>query len=242
MSLPGRTIDGMATTGRLLVRSGIEIGRTLEAMLADADNVSAVWQEGERLFLSRLLRVEPVEGWFVVACDATREANVALLASSAVTFTCNHRGAHYNFVATAPCTVEHERAAAIRFAFPLALFAHQRRTQPRIQAPARIPLRCEIPWGPLSFDAEVVDVSLDGIGTIVYGADIQLPTGTKLERARIMHPDRTPVVIDLEVRYAIRMTGRDGAPAMRSGCRFLGASEDLHDLIRLFVTELDAQR
>jgi c-di-GMP-binding flagellar brake protein YcgR len=241
MSLPGRTIDGMATTGRLLVRSGIEIGRTLDAMLADGDLVTAVWHEGERLFLSRLLRVDPVASRFVVAYDATREANAALLVSSTVTFTCNHRGAHYNFVATAPCAIEHEGAAAIRFAFPLALFAHQRRTQPRIQAPARIPLRCEIPWGPLSIDAQVVDVSLDGIGTIVYGTDIQLPTGTKLEQAQIIHPDRAPVVIDLEVRYSIRVTGSDGTPAMRSGCRFLGASQDLHDLIRLFVTELDAQ-
>lgn len=238
-SLEGRTIDGLATTGRLLVRSGIEIGRTLEAMLADGDPITAVWQEGERLFLSRLLRVEPIEGWFVVAFSATPEANRALLAFSSVTFACNHRGAHYNLVATAPCAVEHESSPAIRFAFPLALYAHQRRAQPRIPPPARIPLRCEIPWGPLSFDAEVVDVSLDGIGALIYDASIHLPTGTRLAAVRILHPERSPVIVDLEVRYSRPTTGRDGVPAIRSGCRFLGASEDLGDLIRLFVTELD---
>ena len=240
MTLPARTIDGLATTGRLLVRSGIEIGRTLEAMLADGDNVTAVCQEGERLFLSRLLRVEPVEGRFIVARSATKEADLALLASSSVTFACNHRGAHYNFVATAPCAVEHEGSAAIRFAFPLALYAHQRRTLPRIRAQPRIPLRCEISWGPLSFDAEVVDVSLDGIGTVVYDAGVRLPTGTMLERVRIVHPERSPVIVDLEVRYSCAIIARDGGPAMRSGCRFLGQSEDLRDLMRLFVTELDA--
>jgi c-di-GMP-binding flagellar brake protein YcgR len=240
MGLEGRTIDGLATTGRLLVRSGIEIGRTLEAMLADGDLVTAVWQQGERLFLSRLLLVDPVQEWFALACDSLREANEALLASASVTFTCNHRGAHYNFVAVAPRAVEVDGAPALRCAFPLALYAHQRRATPRVETPARIPLRCEIPWGPLAIDAEVVDVSLDGIGTIVYGSDIQLAIGTKLEAVRIAHPERSPVMVDLEVRYSVRIPGPDGMPAMRSGCRFLGASEDLQDLIRLFVTEMDA--
>ena len=235
------TIDALATTTRLLVRSGIEIGHTLEAMLADGDPVTAEVQAGERLFLSRLLRVESFEGWFVVACSATKETNLALLSAPSATLTCNHRGVHYNFIATAPREIEHEGSAAIRFAFPLALFAHQRRAQPRIQAPARIPLRCEIAWGPLSFDAQVVDVSLEGIGTIVYDTDIHLDAGTRLERVRIVHPERSPVVVDLEVRYSCPALQRDGTPAMRSGCRFLGASEDLNDLIRLFVTDLDAK-
>ena len=223
------------------MRSGIEIGHTLEAMLADGDPVTADIQQSDRLFLSRLLHVESFEGWFVVACSATKEANLALLSLPSVTLACNHRGVHYNFIATAPREIEHEGLAAIRFAFPLALFAHQRRAQPRMPPPARIPLRCEIAWGPLSFDAQVVDVSLDGIGTILYGTEIHLPTGTRLERAKIVHPERSPVIVDLEVRYSCPAVDRDGTPAMRSGCRFLGASEDLHDLIRLFVIELDAK-
>jgi c-di-GMP-binding flagellar brake protein YcgR len=240
MGLEGRTIDGLATTGRLLVRSGIEIGRTLEAMQADGDMVTAVWQQGERLFLSRLLGVDPVQEWFAVAYDTAPQANQALLASSSVTFTCNHRGAHYNFVATLPRAIAIDGTPAMRFAFPLALYAHQRRAKPRVAVPARIPLRCEIPWGPLAIDAEVVDVSLDGVGTIVYGSDVQLAIGTKLERVRIVHPERDAVVVDLEVRYSVRIVGPDGTSAMRSGCRFLGSSQDLRDLIRVFVTELDA--
>ena len=239
---PSASVDDLATTTtRLLVRSGIEIGHTLEAMLADGDAVTAEVQQGERLFLSRLLRVEAFEGWFVVACSATKETNLALLLSSSVTLTCNHRGVHYNFIATAPRETDHEGLAAIRFTLPLALFAHQRRAQPRIQMPPSVPLRCEIEWGPVSFDAQVVDVSLDGIGTITYDTDIHLQAGTRLERVRIIHPQRGPVVVDLEVRYSCPAVERDGTPAMRSGCRFLGAPEDLNDLIRLFVTDLDAK-
>ena len=63
---------------------------------------------------------------------------------------------------------------------------------------------------------------------------------TKLEGVRILLPERSPICLDLEVRYSVRITGRDGAPAMRSGCRFIGAPQDLLDLIRIFVTEIDA--
>lgn len=235
------SIDAIATTTRLLVRSGIEIGHTLEAMLADGDAVTAEVQQGERLFLSRLLHVDTLEGSFVVACTASKEANLALLTSASTTFTCNHRGAHYGFVAKVQSETDHEGSAAIRFAFPIALFAHQRRAQSRIRMPPSVPLRCEIDWGPLSFDAQVVDVSLDGIGTIIYDTDIDLKTGTRLKGVRIVHPERSPVIVDLEVRYSCRVVGRDGTHAMRSGCRFLGALEDLNDLIRLFVTDLDAK-
>jgi len=236
------TIGALATTTRLLVRSGIEIGHTLEAMLADGDPLTAEVQLGEKLFLSRILSVDPEGRTFVVACSASREANFALLTAASTTFTCNHRGAHYGFIAGAPREAEQGGAVAIRFAFPLAVYAHQRREQSRIEAPPRVPLRCEIAWGPLSFDAEVVDISLDGFGAIIYEAGIYLAPGTRLERARIIHPQRAPVVVDLDVRHACRVQLRDGTPAIRAGCRFLGAPQDLNDLIRLFVTDLDAGR
>lgn len=241
MNAAPASIDALATTTRLLVRSGIEIGHTLEAMLADGDSVTAEVQQGERLFLSRLLQVATLEGTFVVACSASKEVNLALLTAASTTFSCNHRGAHYGFVAKALRETDCEGSAAIRFAFPVALFAHQGRTQPRVQMPPSVPLRCEIDWGPLSFDAQVVDVSLDGIGTIIYARDIHLPPGTRLDGVRIVHPERSPVIVDLEVRYSFNVVGRDGTPGMRSGCRFLGALEDLHDLVRLFVTDLDAK-
>jgi len=241
MTAAPASIDSLATTTRLLVRSGIEIARTLEAMLADGDPVTAEVLQGERLFLSRLLQVDAREGSFVVACAASKEVNLALLGAVATTFTCNHRGAHYGFVAKAPREAVHEGSPGLKFDFPIALFAHQQRARPRVQMPPSVPLRCEIDWGPLSFDAQVVDVSLDGVGTIIYDIDIHLPTGTRLSGVRIMHPERTPIVVDLEVRYAVRVVGRDGAPALRSGCRFLGTPEELNDLIRLFITDLDAK-
>jgi hypothetical protein len=84
-----------------------------------------------------------------------------------------------------------------------------------------------------------VDISRKGIGTIVYDTGIRLEAGTRLPRVRIEHPGRA-VMVSLEVRHARKVTLPDGRPAMRAGCRLIGAHHDLVDLIRLFVTDLEA--
>jgi hypothetical protein len=73
---------------------------------------------------------------------------------------------------------------------------------------------------------------------MIYDAGIALTPGTRLRRVRIEHPKRT-VLVGLEVRHVRRVLLRNGRPAMRAGCRFIGARHDIEDLIRLFVTDLD---
>lgn len=236
-----RMDDVLSTTTRLLVRSGIEIGHLLKAMLADGDPVTVEVGKDERLLLSRLLHVDVSDNSFVLAWSESKEANRELLSRASVTMTCNHGGMHYGFVATAPRETMHEGSTAVRFAFPIALFAHRQRAQPRILIPSRVPLECKIGRGLKFLDARIVDISLEGIGTILDDPGIQLEPGTRLVGTRIRHPERGPVVVDLEVRYSIGGVLPGGKPATRSGCRLLGASKHLHDLIRLFVTDLDAK-
>lgn len=236
MSPPGNSAD---TTGTLLVRSAAEIEESLEEMRAAGDTLSASLEEGEQLFLSRLLQVDPVGRTMTIAFSDARAANRALLARDSVIITCNHRGVHYEFMAARPHEVQLADVAAIRFSLPAAMLAMRRRAHPRFAVPPRVPLKCVVEWGPVSFEAQVVDVSRKGVGTIVYDAGIRLEPGTRLPRARIEHPRRT-VLVGLEVRHARRVTLPDGRPAMRAGCRLIGAHHDLEDLIRLFVTDLEA--
>jgi flagellar brake protein len=224
----------------MLVRSRAEIGVSLEAMREAGNPVTASLERGEHLFLSRLLRVDPQNQAIVLACSELRSANHALLSCATATFSCNHRGVHYEFVAANPNEVEFQGATAIQLSFPTALIALHRRAQPRFIVPPRVPLRCVIEWGPVAFDARVVDVSREGIGAIVYAPDIRLEPGTRLARARIEHPLRS-VMVSLEVRHARKVTLPDGRPAIRAGCRLIGARHDLDELIGLFVTDLDQQ-
>ena len=112
----------------------------------------------------------------------------------------------------------------------------ERRTHPR--APARAPVICEMRVGEVAFEATVVDLSLGGIGTLVYDASVRLDPGSRIAGARIRHPQREAVTVELEVRHVARVTLPDGLPANRAGCRLFGPREDLEDLVRRFLAEL----
>jgi c-di-GMP-binding flagellar brake protein YcgR len=228
----------LATTGQLLVRSGIEIGRILDSMLEDGDTMTANLQS-ELLFLSRLLYVEPVKGYMLLAYCDHKPTNTAVLAARALTLRCNHRGAQFAFSGGKPSQNTHSGQPCIQCGLPTAMLAmNQRRANQRVQVPAQAPVDCDVRMGVLSFDAKVVDVSLDGIGTLVSDGTIPLCAGTRLERARIRHPQHEPIFVDLEVRYVSRVTLANGERASRIGCKILSTSEDLEELIRLFIIDL----
>jgi len=100
-------------------------------------------------------------------------------------------------------------------------------------------LTCEITIGPISFDAKVVDISLNGIGAITYDAGIHLEAGMMLRRTRIVRPRELPLIVDLEVRHISNIVLPDGRAAHRAGCRLIGPAGEIESLIRNFVISLE---
>ena len=79
--------------------------------------------------------------------------------------------------------------------------------------------------GITSFHASITDLSENGIGFLVYAADIHLAPGTILLGV-ITIPGRAPLVSDLEVRHSQRIRTADGRHALRSGCRLINPKVD----------------
>ena len=229
----------LANTGQLLVRSGIEIDRILSAIAEDGDTVSANLPS-KTMFLSRLVFVEPVKQFMLISYCDHKPANAEILAAKkAITFKCNHRGAQFAFSCNGARQALHDRQPAIQLGMPTTLLAllHRRGTQ-RLQVPAQAQVDCLLRMGVLSFDARLVDVSMDGMGFLLGEDAIPLCAGTRLEGARIRHPQREPLIVDIEVRHVTRVSLPDGKRATRIGCRILAAPGDLEELIRLFIIDL----
>ena len=104
--------------------------------------------------------------------------------------------------------------------------------------PAKVTLRCEMRVGALSLEASVVDVSLGGIGTLVYDPRVRLSPGMKIENARILHSDNIPVTVDLEITNVTPVVDRDGRAANRAGCIIRGSRQVLEELVRMFISDL----
>lgn len=227
----------VAATGQMLVRSGMEIRQMLQSMCSAGAALSASLRDGELLFLSRLLRVDPEGRSIVVACSDVKPANSELFAAPMVTFGCNHEGIHYEFTVGQPREAEHAGAPAIELSFPGALLALKARKHAPATLPAELPVACEVRLGPLTFDASIVDVGLDGLAVMLYDASIRIDPGARLERVRIVHPGPA-LAVDLEIEEVSRIALKNGTQAQRARCRIEGRREDIEALIRLFVTDL----
>lgn len=227
----------LSTTGQLLVRSGIEIGRLLDSMIEDRDAVTASLPQ-EVLFLSQLVYVEPVRGFMLLSYSDHKAANSAALASRSLTLRCNHRGAQFAFIGNGPRQMTHRGQACIQTGLPTQVLGMQRRAQVRVNIPAHAPVGCDVRMGLQAFAARVADVSHDGICMLITDPTIPLCAGTRLERARIRHPQADPFEVDFEVRNVARVTLPNGERASRVGCQVVGSRETLEHLIRLFIIDL----
>jgi len=193
----------------------------------------------QMLFLSKLLYVEPVRGYMLLSYSDRKAANTEALAARSLTLRCNHRGAQFAFAGDKPRQTAYVGQPCIQLGLPTAILGmQQRRGLSRVQVPAQAPVRCDLRMGLQAFASRVVDVSLDGIGALVSDPAIPLCAGTRLERARIRHPQREPLYVDLEVCYVTRVTLANGERASRIGCKILSSPEVLEELIRLFIIDL----
>lgn len=228
----------LSNTGRLLVRSGIEIGRMLDAMLEDGDAVTASLPP-QLIFLSRLVRVEPRNGTMLLACSDNKSANMAALAARSLVLRCNHRGAQFAFSGDKPRYTVETGLPCIQCGLPATVLGmQQRRGVADIQAPAEAVVRCDLRLGERVFASRLIDVGLDGTCVLAADPSIPLREGTRLEGARIRHAQTGPYLVDLEVRGSTRTVLADGRPASRIRCKLLASREVLENLIRLFIIDL----
>ena len=224
----------------VLFRSRIEIGRILDDLARDGSTVSADVQNGQRLFLTRVLHVDPEREFFVIAYSENKTANMELREQAGVDLRATHHGSRIEFSAWRPADTVFNEQAAVRLEFPVMLARWQRRQYPRYELPAEASLRCVADSaGFAPFEARISDISLGGLGAMIYDADIRLPAGTVLRDCRIMVPGKEAVDTDLEVRYTTPTVLADGSRLNRSGVRFLQKTDELEALIKVFVIDLE---
>jgi c-di-GMP-binding flagellar brake protein YcgR len=225
------------TTGQLLVRSGIEIERILNTMVHDGAAVTA--RLSDLMFLSRLLSFDPAQQQVMLAYCDHKPANSAVLAARSVTFICNHRGAQFAFACTKPLQGMHSGQPAIRTTAPTIMLALQHgRNRTRTQMPSEADVRCELWMGVISFEARLVDMSLDGKAFLLGDPGIPVCAGTRLQAARIRHGEREPLVVDIEVDQVMHAAPHNGKRATRIGCRIVAEREQMEKIIRLFIIDL----
>jgi len=213
-------------------RTPLEMVDILRLLKSRNVPITAHLHAGELLFKSRLYVVDPVGACIIIEPSADEAANAALLSRPRCTFFASPTGVQVEFVAADPRKVEHEGKPAIRFKFPDVLADRQRREHDRASVSTQVPLECLADdGGVLSFKGGLVDISVGGLGFLIYDASITLEPGTVLKGCRIGPPDEPPLILDLEVRYSEMVSLADGTRAERSGCRVVVGPETLKEFV-----------
>ncbi len=229
-----------AAPENVLYRSRTEIGRIMQRLAEGGCSVSTVLGGNEQ-FVSRLLAVNLVSGHFYIAYSANKLLNSALFARPATEFTTTYEGNHFVFPAANPSASLYEGQPAIRFTLPVSLLRYHQHERPPVAAAAsEISLRCIADEGGfLPFEARIIDISLDGIGSMLYDKDIVLDPDVPLKACRIIIPNESPVITDAKVLNTVRVTLPDGTVVNRASLSFLQLPEKIDALINVFIQDLD---
>ena len=212
--------------------SPTEIAAVLAILQNENATLSAHLQGGELRFASKLRAVDPTRAFIIIDASADEAANAALLARPRCTFFAPIPGGQVEFAAADPQAVEHDGSQAIRLKFPDVLADRQRREHERAAVWPQVPLECVADEGGiLSFKGGLVDISIGGLGFLMYDPSITLEPGTVLKGCRIEPYNDEPLVLDLEVRYSEMVDLADGSHAERSGCRVVERPESLKEFV-----------
>ena len=222
-----------------LYRSRIEIYRILQVLEKERSSLGAIIGTS-RMFVSHIVSVDPAADHFLVAYCANKLRNKMLRDLPVVEFTAFYKNAQIVFEVSNPLDTEFDGQPSIRFAFPQSLILHHRREQPRIPVPEDTSLRCVADEGSIiPFEARVTDISLDGMGGILYDSGVTLTEGAMLKGCRIVMPSGDAIIADFRIRYVTTVTLPDGTCAHRAGVRFTQSPEQIKALIGMFVCDLD---
>lgn len=190
-------------------------------------------RESGQVFASRVRLVDAGRNALLLDPSANAQANAALMATKAIILQCRTEKGQIEIPTSMPVMDTLEGKPVLRFPLPDILIIRQRRTEPRIAPAASEPLHCVADEGGfLSFDAVVVDVSLSGMGALIYDSGIQLTPGTVLKECRISHSLGEVADLDIEVLHVEETLLPDGRKAYRAGCRFLKQNDALAQLVQ----------
>jgi hypothetical protein len=228
----------LATTGQLLVRSGIEIDRLLSQMVEDHATVTANLAS-QVIFLSRLVAVDPVKERVTVAYSDYKAANAALLSSPSVTFRCHHRWGQFAFQCTKPRQSTHNGSQAIEMIAPPIVVAlqHRRRVSRSPVTPEPPQIYCELRMGPISFDARLVDMSVDGRAFLLGQPAIPVCAGTRLSGVKLEPRGRPSLEVDIDVNRVIPAVLPNGERATRLACKIIAPEPQMEQLIGNFIVD-----
>lgn len=221
-----------------LIASQTEISRILRAAQAKRTPVAVFFGSEDEFVLSRIVDVDPVGGWIFLAYGHHKLTNARLLAAGQLELAFGDERAKIEFTAAGAVEISVDGAPLFRTVFPAEIFRLHRRKQHRYAIPVHGPVTITLNIkGVGHVSGELVDMSTGGIGILTYPADVHFDRDEILRGCTIRF-SAGMATVDVQFIHSSVVTLKDGKPVRHSGCRFVGANDDVKALIERFFVRV----
>ena len=233
-SLPAamQAADGSPSNG--LVRSRSLVLRVLNSIATQDLPLSVRFLNAGCTLASSLVFVDEDSNTLLLSCPPEWEMLLQAPGDS-VMVGCLFGDSKIEFQAGACAKVDLDGTPVVGVPIPEFLWRFQRRRDPRQQVSG---LKITLNMGFLEAEAEVVDLSVGGIGLLNCDRELKLAQGETLHNCAIKVPGVGRVPVNLVVQHRRDIYVADGVPATRVGCQFVGLADSARQLIAHYLQAL----
>lgn len=227
---------------RFLLRARAEIVQVLRGVARSRELVTLYFDQGQRFFLTSLLAVDPEHDALLLDWGVDEDLNRRALAASHLVCVTAHERVKVQFALDGVTQVEWNGRPAFRARLPRVLLKLQRREYYRLVCPLRAPLVCHLPLEAEPLDAQVVDISVGGVGLGHLAPNTPLQVGERYPGCSLVLPGEGPLIMTLEVRSLQDMALKNGGLVKRAGCRFVDLPAAQQAMIQRYIIRVDRER
>lgn len=229
--------------GPFMLRTPMEIGFALRALIQKNDLISIYFNQGKDSFLSAVLQVDVKAQRFWFDVSGTQSLNYAATQADHLVFVAAPEGVKLQFALKGGVTLgNYDGGPALSSPFPAEMIKLQRREYFRLDTPIGRPLVCRLPHASGKvIELPLHDISIGGVGLWMMGAvDIQQMDVYK--GCRIDLGTFGMIEVNLEIRSKRQVTRRDGSTQIMIGTRYVDLSRQTENLLQRYMAQLERER
>lgn len=228
---------------RFMVRSRLEIGHILEAIMQQREPVTLYFGGAEDFVPSAVVGVDSDSSRLFLDPGPDARLNRRLVERGRAVVVSFQDRVKIQFAIEKIEKVDFDGGPAFRVNLPGSLMKLQRREAFRVQPPANAPVSCTVHGGDGSrFEMRALDVSIGGLRLSGAPPAGEFQPGMRYERCVLSLPDVGTVETSLDVQYAQETTLRDGRQARVWGCSFPRLSAGTETVLQRYVIKVDRER
>lgn len=219
-----------------LVRSKTEVLRLLNEISARGTLLAVSFPQADCAAVTSLIYVDQPSNMLLLEYPPEWRSMIERGdGDDSIMLACVHDDARIQFQAGRGTVVDLDGVPVVAVTIPEFMWRFQRRDAPRQKVSG---LTMTLNLGFLECDAEVTDLSMDGVGVFNCDSEVRLEAGEVLRDCKIAIPGAGRIAVDLTVQHQTPMSVPGSGKTTRVGCQFTGLNDRTRQLIAHYLNAL----